>query len=441
MNRNHPRIKDNTRRKTRRRALRGVLSCVLGINTAAVAAGICLRSVLLSVCALYGLITGAALWVLSKQMTMRERSLQEKLSEAKAEQTESARLLAGFSHELRTPLQSILGLSTLGQLRPGEAERCLREIGTAGAHLLELAGDGIEAGRLAEGGALTKAPFNLARLVDESRTMVAAQILRKGLVYRQETDYAGETQVCGDVQRLRQILVNLLGNAVKYTPEGGTVRLIVHRQADDGRTEFIVEDTGVGMDEKTLARVFEPYARAKDTAEEGAGLGLCVAQRLAKRMGGELEASSTPGKGSRFVLRVPLAADDGQAGREQTHRMHKGSRILIAEDNEQLRMILSELCGLCGAAVESVGSGLEAVRAVLSRQETHFCLVLLDEQMPEMTGSQAAECIREAGYVRLPIVALTGDTAGLANQELFSSVMEKPVELGRLWDCLDMWMK
>lgn len=441
MNRNPQKSKENVRRKTKRRALRGVLGCVFGINAAAMAAGICLRSVLLFVCALYGLMTGAALWIVSKQMTIRERSLRERLSTARAAQIESARLLAGFSHELRTPLQSILGLSTLGQLRPDEAERCLREIGTAGAHLLELAGDGIEAGRLAEGGTLTNTSFDLAKLVDESRTMVAAQILRKGLTYRQETDYTGRARVRGDAQRLRQILVNLLGNAVKYTPEGGTVRLIVHRQAVDGRTEFIVEDTGVGMDEKTLAQVFKPYARAKDTAEEGAGLGLCVAQRLAKRMGGELEASSTPGKGSRFVLRVPLAANDEQTDQEQTHRMHEGSRILIAEDNEQLRMLLSELCGLCGAAVESVGSGLEAVRAVLSRQETHFCLVLLDEQMPMMTGSQAAECIREAGYIRLPIIALTGDTAGLPNQELFSGVMEKPVELGRLWDCLDRWVK
>ena len=241
-----------------------------------------------------------------------------------------------------------------------------------------------------------------------------------------------------DALRLREILINLLGNAIKFT-EHGEVTLDV--SWSDGQLSTDVRDTGVGIPPESLARAFEPFQRIAGSRAEGTGLGLTITRKLVELMGGTIRASSFPGKGTEFAVRIPAAeatpAVPGHARAASAAASPLAGSVLVAEDVEHLRSLIEIYLRELGLECVTVSNGFEAVEAALAAD---FDVLLLDMEMPVMDGFEAARVLRERGY-RRPIVALTAHYQSVeierARREGCNDVLSKPVTLVRLREVLE----
>jgi len=329
--------------------------------------------------------------------------------------------LANMSHEIRTPMNAILGLTYLLRRDVVDtlaAERLAR-IDGAGRHLLQVINDildlsKVEAGKLA----LEQAPFSLRALVDRSMAMVAQQARDKGLSLSADIQGLDDLWL-GDATRLSQSLLNLLVNAIKFTDHGQVALTVTQQASAEGPPllRFAVRDTGVGVEPAALARLFSAFEQADTSTTRrhgGTGLGLAITRSLARLMGGDAGASSTPGTGSEFWFSARLQPADTAAApadaallapEESLRARHAGARVLLAEDNEVNQLVASELLRSAGLSVSIAGDG----RAALEQARQQPCeLILMDVQMPEMDGIAAAQAIRQLpAHRRTPIVALT----------------------------------
>lgn len=362
----------------------------------------------------------------------KERRAKELLEEAllKAEKASRAKsdFLSKMSHDIRTPMNAIVGMTELAQLHLGEEDRLrdyLQKIAGAGAHLLGLVNEVLDVNKIESGTArLEETDFSLYTLMEETVEMVRLPVERKHqkLTVRISEDL--DPQVFGDARRIKQVLVNILENASKYTPEGGCIlfRLAELEQEGPGTGtyRFFVEDDGIGMTPEYQAHIFEPFSRADDSRIStitGTGLGMTIVKNLVTMMGGEIRVESEYGRGSRFTVTLCLAkgtaagspdASESPAANEAFSEL----RILLAEDNELNRQIAVEMLELLGAAVETAQNGREAVEAVRSHPPLYYDMIFMDIQMPMMNGYEAAYEIRRLGMERiseLPIVAMTAD--------------------------------
>jgi signal transduction histidine kinase len=364
-----------------------------------------------------------------------ERSA-ESLREARlaADRANAAKteFLANISHEIRTPLTAILGFADL--LREGEpstAERAelLEIVRRNGAHLLTIINDLLDLSTIESGKMkvqlLTCSPLEIVE--DVSATMRSAAA-RKGIGFEVDYRWPIPEAIESDPIRLRQILINLLGNAIKFT-ESGRVLLALGMEdpGADARQglAFEVTDTGIGIPAERLREIFEPFSQGDSSTTRrfgGTGLGLAVCDRLAKLLGGSIRVRSAPGAGSTFCLAVPAGSVEGaellrapppRAARGRGERSAPGAirlraRILLAEDGPDNRRLLTALLTRAGASVEVAENGRIAYeKALLSLGAGEpFDLVLMDMQMPELDGYGATARLRAAGY-DAPIVALT----------------------------------
>ena len=416
---------------------------------------------------------------LKRQIADRELA-EEQLKKAKTAAESAARakseFLANMSHEVRTPMTAILGFADV-LLEPANRENARPEIIDAastikrnGQHLLGLLNDILDLSKI-DAGMMTieRIACGTFRIVAEVASLMRVRAEAKGLPL--QIEYAGpipET-IQTDPTRLRQILINLIGNAVKFT-ERGEIRLIV-RLVDDAANPMIhfeVVDTGPGMTNEEAAKLFQPFTQADNSTTRrfgGTGLGLAISRRLAEMLGGDTTLVETcPGVGSRFRLRVAtgpldgvrmiedptsantvLAETDGDAengGRETL----SGCRLLLAEDGPDNQRLISHLLHKAGAVVTVVGNGRLAVEAALAAREAGrpFHVVLMDMQMPVMDGYQAATRLRRRGY-RGPIIALTAHAMTHDREKCLSSgcdgYVSKPVNRARLFETIRGFLK
>jgi PAS domain S-box-containing protein len=378
---------------------------------------------------------------------------------AEAANLAKSRFLANMSHEIRTPMNGILGLANL--LRRGEASPVqagqLDRIEAAGRHLLCIIDDildlsKIEAGRMA----MHEESFGPAELL-VALGGFGENAAAKGLAFEVDLDDL-PMHLIGDATRLRQILTNFLGNALKFT-ETGSIRLAgrMLREWDSGcLLRFEVADTGPGLTAGQTALLFEPFAQVDDSPTRrrgGTGLGLAIARRLARLMGGEVGVESTPGEGSIFWVEVrlrkgaaPLSATARPEGSEPAEAVlrskHRGAPVLLAEDdpiNQEVALMLLEEAGL---APDLANNGLEAVTLAEARD---YRLILMDIQMPEMDGIEAARRLREGSRAReTPIVALTANVfsedRALCVAAGMNDFLAKPVEPQRFFEVILAWL-
>lgn len=383
-----------------------------------------------------------------RQARERERELTRQRELAEARSRAKTELLAQVSHEMRTPMNAVLGFADIlarSPLTPEQAHH-VRLLGHAGRQAFALINDLLDNARI-ESGRLELAahPFNLVELVELQLELLRERASEQGLWLRLFTRSGGTGWVLGDAQRVAQIVTNLVGNAIKFTRQGG-VTVELAREAD-GRIRLSVQDTGVGIAADRLERIFQPFAQADASiAREfgGTGLGLAITRCLARLMGGEVSVHSRPGEGSRFDVRLVLPPAEPPAGEAQrAERLAPGRplQLLLAEDNDVNVLVIEGMLAPLGHRITRARDGAEALAALGAQR---FDLVLMDVQMPGMDGLSATRQWRATeaaeGLPRTPIVALTANAFDAdARQSLQAGCdahLTKPISLAALLQAL-----
>jgi len=389
----------------------------------------------------------------------------ERASRAKSD------FVSRMSHELRTPLNAILGFA---QLLDKEALTAVqrnysRQIHAAGQHLLDLIGEvldlaKIEAGRLV----LERIEFDLRQTMGQVAAVAVKRAQTKGLAVAATLSPELPKRVRGDPTRLRQVLINLLDNAVKFT-ERGEVGFRVEPEPESGKLLFRVWDTGIGMDERAVQKLFRPFTQADESTTRkfgGTGLGLAICKDLVEAMGGKLQVASFPDRGSRFWFSLPLeqvddapepsAAAETSAVAEEESDGHVvagrpipnsalPSHVLLVEDNPVNQLVASGMLTALGATCEIAGNGLEALEKL---ERGNYDLVLMDVEMPLMDGHAATREIRlrerRPGSRRVPVIAMTANAMAEDRERCIASGMDdylaKPYEMGALAAVLHRWL-
>ena len=336
---------------------------------------------------------------------------------AQAAYEAKSKFLRIMSHELRTPLNAVIGLTDLIDESKDAAtvDRYLKHVRDAGAHMLQLVNDVLDTNSVAAGKlALSSKPVDLFGLADGAVALLEEKARAKGLEILLEGERGPKIAI--DEGRMRQVLINLVGNAVKFT-EAGQVRITVEqRDASEGRSavEIRIEDTGIGIPADKIDQIFEEYEQidAAAQSELGSGLGLPITRAILDAMGGTVRAESEVGRGSVFIVgfEAPYADEVVEAAKESvSNRSIANARILVVDDNMTNRLIVKAFLAGAGCIVDEADNGLAAIDKV--RRDDAIDLILMDVNMPIMSGDEAAKRIRALGgrYASLPILALTAN--------------------------------
>ena len=389
-----------------------------------------------------------------------EQALQEAKAAAEAANTAKSAFLANMSHEIRTPLNAILGLNHLmqaGNASPEQVER-LKKMEVASRHLLSIINDildlsKIEAGRLE----LETGNFHLSAVIDNVASMIRDSVQDKGLSLEVDPDGVPHW-LRGDVTRLRQALLNLASNAVKFTERGSiAIRAqLLESQAEQLHVRFEVSDSGVGLTPDQQSRLFQDFQQAdSSTARKygGTGLGLSLTKRLIEMMGGKVGVRSTAGQGSTFWFSVTLQHGHGPmpkrtdvenalAAELRLRKEYRGARILLAEDNPINVEVVQQMLHAAALDVVIAQNGRIALEKVATEYPD---LILMDMQMPEMDGVEATRAIRKlSAHAATPILALTANAFAEDRHACLEAgmndVLTKPVEPALLYEALVRWL-
>lgn len=349
--------------------------------------------------------------------------LENALREAQEANRAKSTFLSNMSHDIRTPMNAIAGMTAIALSHIDEKTRvqdCLQKIQTASSHLMSLVNDVLDISRIdSDRMTLNEESFSLADLVHDVAVIVRPQAIQKGHNLKVEIDRIYEENLIGDPLRLRQILVNIIGNAIKYTPDNGEilVRFFQHteKNAFDSANEnkiwldFVCQDNGIGMSAEFLKRIFIPFERVKSTTVsriEGTGLGMSIVKSLIDRMGGQIEVESTEGAGSQFLVKVPVSFTPQD--RKTLERL-KGKTVLIAESLEPRAAELTACLQDAGMIPLHVKNGLSAVACLTQAQneDSMLCALVLGQELEDMSPLELAAHVRQSAGRDFPILLVS----------------------------------
>ena len=429
-----------------------------------------------------------------------QKNLEAALETARHASQAKSQFLASVSHDIRTPCSAIVGLTEIAERHVGEKDRveeCLSKITLSSHHLISLINDVLEMSKIESGRfMLNDESFSLEELVSLVDVIAQQQARTKQLVFHMEADDVSGVYVRGDSLRLRQVLLNLIGNAVKYTEPGGEVRLRVRlerpgcvspdrapwtdeslmlgesRGTDFPETpcggegacgcalyRFEIEDNGIGMAPEFVGRIFEPFERERSDETrsiEGTGLGMSITKSIVDQMGGTITVKSERHHGTTFTVDLPLCLERADAAKPLPaddvvptlpRRVDfSGVRVLVAEDDEINAEIACDIVGRTHAEVVWAHDGAEAVETVLGAPDGWFDLVFMDVEMPNMDGLEASRTLRDAcrreGRTQLVIVAMTANAYVEDRRRAFDAGMDdylvKPFGFADVCDVMDL---
>ena len=410
---------------------------------------------------------------IAEKLTADNKTLEEFNHVAESATRAKSEFLANMSHEIRTPMTAILGYADLlldeegiENGSPSTGDRIVETIKRNGEHLLGLINDILDLSKV-EAGKMQIEPVRCSpcELVADVVSLMRVRATAKHLKLESDLTPPLPETILTDPLRLRQVLVNLVGNAIKFTDQG-EVRIAVRLTEDSGqpRLRFDVTDTGIGMDEEQIGRLFQAFSQVDNSSERkfgGTGLGLCISKRITEAMGGKIEVHSTPGKGSTFSVTIDPGPLDGIRMIENTHEALLGcppvvateipskielhGRVLLAEDGPDNQRLIAFLLKKAGAEVKVAENGQIAYDEALAAitQGTPFGVILMDMQMPVMDGYTATQQLREQGYTG-PIVALTANAMAEDCQKCLDAGCDdyatKPIDRQKLLATVAHWM-
>ena len=400
----------------------------------------------------------------------RNHALQEALAAAEDANKAKTAFLSKMSHEIRTPMNAIIGLNNIAMNEPSASDKVkeyLEKIGTSARHLLGIINDILDMSRIESGRMVIKnEEFSLTGTLEQVNTMISGQCRDKGLNY--DCRVLGHVDDCyiGDDMKLRQVMINILGNAVKFTPEGGTVTFLVEEIARfDGKStlRFTFRDTGVGMSKEYLPKLFDPFSQ-EDSASAGrygsTGLGMPITRSIVELMNGNIEVESEKGRGTTFTVTITFGIKPPSTETVTDERREipekkiteaekesaglAGCRVLMAEDMPVNAEIMTMVLSMREMEVEHAENGRIAVEMFAAHEAGYYDAILMDMRMPVMDGLEAARAIRSLGRPdagTIPIIALTANAfdedVQRSMQAGLNAHLSKPVEPEALYETLE----
>lgn len=387
------------------------------------------------------------------QLQYRMHNLKQLNSELEAETDKAERaakakssFLAAMSHELRTPMNGVLGISQLiaEETKEPATKEHIKVILDSGQHLMTILNDILDFSKVEENKLeLEEAPFHLEQVLTPVCSAIQPLIDEKSIELIVENDVPNNTEFTGDCARLRQILFNLAGNAVKFTNEGH-VLIRTELNGEDKQLLIIVSDTGIGIAPDKQGRVFNSFEQADSSTTRrfgGTGLGLAIVKKLTELMGGSITLKSVEGVGTQFIVTLPIPWNESEKPSPQhtpvQTRSTQNLRILLAEDNRVNALVAKGFCEKLGHAVDVAENGLVAVEKA---RDNDYDLILMDNHMPEMNGVEATRFIREKLGVKTLLFAYTADVFREAHDHFIAAgadhVLTKPLQRESFADAL-----
>ena len=383
--------------------------------------------------------------------------------------------LSKMSHDIRTPMNAIIGMTAIAEAHIEDRERVsdsLNKIDSASRHLLGLINEVLDMSKIESGKmSLNSEAFNLSEMINNLMVIMQPQIIEHSHEVSVNVEKLEHEKVIGDALRLQQCFVNIMGNAIKYTPDGGKIGLEVRekesKQQNIGCYEFVFSDNGIGMSKDYIEHIFEPFTREEDDRTskiQGTGLGMTITKSIVTMMDGDIKVESEPGKGSRFTVTVCLKLQETnkvvpdvnmynsvnarkEAIDEITNFNYENRRVLIVEDNELNMEIAIEIFKMAGMETDTAENGAEAVDKFTEHEENYYDMIFMDIQMPVMNGYEATAAIRamdRSDAKHVPIVAMTANAFAEdirdSKRAGMNAHLAKPIDFGHLTDILKRYL-
>lgn len=370
-----------------------------------------------------------------QRLLIQELDIAEKKASVAAQTKEN--FLANMSHEIRTPLSGILGFTNLLQKRPLDetSKEFVSSIQRSGENLMAIINDILDLSKIEAGMMrITIGTFSINGLINSVETLFAERGKEKRLTISSKVDSSIPDTLIGDATRLTQILVNLIGNAIKFTHQGKIdIEVFKKSQTDKNITlGFKISDTGIGIDKKKLGEVFERFNQGEDSTTRnfgGTGLGLSIVKSLVLLQDGDIEVSSEQGKGTTFIFNIPYGISEEQLNKISTanpnyfkDKSNAPLKVLVVDDNEINQSLMKHLLSQWNIDFDIVSNGLEAVEQLINQT---YDLVLMDIQMPQMDGYVATQQIREVLELDIPIIAMTAHALAGEREKCLSRGMNE----------------
>ena len=390
-------------------------------------------------------------------LRVKNANMQKDIARAEAENKAKSEFLSRMSHEIRTPMNAIVGTTALLSMKddvPESIKGHLAKLKATSQYLLGLINDILDMSRIDNGMlSIVEEDFSLQQMLDELCSMMQTQAKTQEIALCCETNFK-HSDLKGDAIRLKQVLMNLVSNAVKFTAPGGTVHLAVEEAVASDRQatySFKVSDNGIGIKAEDLERIFESFVQAGSNLmrSQGTGLGLPISRNIIQLMGVTLNVKSKINEGSEFSFSIPLLfGKPMELKSESVASFHfENAQILLAEDHPINAEIAIEILTMKGMKVEHAKDGVEAVKLFEQSAPGHFDLILMDMRMPNMGGVEATKTIRASSHLdaaQIPIIALTANSfqedKDMAKEAGMNDFLSKPLEIDLLYTVLQKWV-